>query len=46
MILIKFYFFVGIECESSSQLPRCVSDPLQEISSDLSSKSSDKRLSG
>ncbi|XP_058772971.1 probable membrane-associated kinase regulator 2 [Vicia villosa] len=42
----KRSFNASRECESSSQLPRSVSDPLQEISSELSSKSSDKRLSG
>jgi hypothetical protein len=44
--------FIGIywntECESSSQLPRSVSDPLTHEMSpeELPRKSSDKRLSG
>ncbi|CAI8589357.1 unnamed protein product [Vicia faba] len=42
----KRSFNASRECESSSQLPRSVSDLLQEISSELSRKSSDKSLSG
>ncbi|AES94006.1 hypothetical protein MtrunA17_Chr5g0397131 [Medicago truncatula] len=42
----KRSFNASRECETSSQLPRSVSDPLREISPELSRKSSDKRLSG
>ncbi|XP_045817589.1 probable membrane-associated kinase regulator 2 [Trifolium pratense] len=43
----KRSFNASRECdESSSQLPRSVSDPLREMSPELSRKSSDKRLSG
>lgn len=47
MVLIEFWFDVlkiEIESESSSQLPRSVSDPLREIPPELSRKSNDKQL--